>query len=408
MKKFLSMLLGLLLILSGLLISCEDKGEDENSREQENSDGSEQAETLEKSILDGVIFLMNDDTYDPDDVISKFFGDFMIDGFNSTDLPYKRIYKIGDVMAYEYSNGDVDYQIVSEHKIHTVQKFANTNECCHPLLEEYPYDYPLSIFSVFGIDMSMIYSTEEVDSDKMPVASYDALILSDDCKSVTFSDAYLKDLGRYICDVFELDEAGMDKFVDSMSAGGGYSVSDQTFTFVIEGTMEGLGTLRVDMEMSYTGKKPSAAKTCMTLATEMDGLPIIVTQESEIKDMIYDKDDKLISLRYINRNLEECKYSYEGESVDYSFSVIEDHVFTLENSFPKEFQIMIETEELMSASGETQTSTSAVTFVLTPTFLSYSASVDGQAVGHIIANSVTLTTPDNLTIPEEVLAVMPK
>lgn len=410
MKKFLSILLIFSLVLSTLLFSCEDKdkSKDKTDKEQEQEQTDDDKLEKEKAILDSVIFLMEDDTYDTDNVVSKFFGDFVLDGFGSASEPISKIYKVDDFLVVEYKDGDVVYQTVKDSCLYTVQRSAKTNELLVDE-EEYPYDCPLSIFGAFGIDMSMVYSTEDVElTEEFPVATYDSLTVSEDQKSVTFSEDYLKQLARSLVSSFEPEDGEMQKFLSGMSASGVFSVLDQSIKFTIEGTLESFGDITCEVTMSFRDKKPYSVKGVVSLTTESEGIPMIITQENEIHNMIYDRNDELISLRVINRSTEEYQYNYDGVAVDYSSSFVENYLFTLENAAAKEFQGFIDINETISASGQTQKATASVQLILGTASMSYSSIVNGEEEDRIEADHVSLQTPENVTIPEDVYNVLPK
>ena len=61
-------------------------------------------------------------------------------------------------------------------------------------MEEAPQNMSLNIFSAFGIDMSAIYSFDAGEDEfegEMPKLTYEDLNISEDRKTVTFSNEYM-------------------------------------------------------------------------------------------------------------------------------------------------------------------------------------------------------------------------
>ena len=89
MRRILSFLLTISLLLSLSLFSCENKTDNfQEDDEQEETELSDE----DKALLDEIIFLLEDDTYDSDEFIGKFFGDFYINNFDSGNNQDDRAY----------------------------------------------------------------------------------------------------------------------------------------------------------------------------------------------------------------------------------------------------------------------------------------------------------------------------
>lgn len=411
MKKFLSVLLVFSLLLSSALFSCENKPD--NDKDDEDEKEKEPVRELteeEKAIMDEVIFLMEDDTYDTDELISKFFGDFYVDSFdsgNNQDDNLSKIYKIGDVLAVESKLApETNYQTIVNSKLCTVNRTNDGAKLHLSNTEEYPYGYPLSIFTAFGVDMSSVYSTEESDEEE-PKVTYDSLTVSKDKKSVTFSDGYLKEVAKFICTAFEPTEKELNKFLDEMSASGVFTLDDQTAKFSFEGVMGDLGSIKMETSFTYKDKKPDSLTSSITLTMESDGVPVTTTQESIIRNMEYDNDE-LVSLTVVNRTITSSKYTQNGVEVDYSSVVIGNYDFMLENSAPANVVISVDAENNVSYAGFQQQSRSNLSFSVRNNLLSYNVSVDGLQQSYLFANYATFATPENVTIPEDIYTVLPK
>ena len=406
MKKFLSVLLVFSLLLSSALFSCENKPDNKDDGDEKEKEPARELTEEEKAIMDEVIFLMEDDTYDTDELIGKFFGDFYVDRFDGSDLPYSKIYKVGDVLAIEYKNNETNYQIVKDSKLCTVTRTNDGAKLHLSSNEDYPYSYPLSVFTAFGVDMSSVYSTEE-STEEEPKVTYDSLTVSKDKKSVTFSDDYLKEVAKFICTAFEPTEKELNKFLDEMSASGVFTLDDQSAKFSFEGVMGDLGSIKMETSFSYKDKKPASLTSSITLTMESDGVPVTTTQENIIRNMEYENDE-LVSLTVESRNLTNSKATQNGVTVDYSTSVIGVYDFILENSAPATLNVMVNANQTISYAGQKQESSSSLTLFVKDNNLTYDLSANGLQQAYIAAEGFTFSTPENVTIPEDIYTVLPK
>ena len=410
MKRFLSVLLVLTLLLSMSLLSCESKPDNQKEDNEEEKEPVKELTAEEKAIMDDLIFLMEDDTYDTDELIGKFFCDFTIDRFDGADLPYSRIYKSGDVLAVENKNNETNYQIVKNSKLCAV---IRTNDGAKLHLEseqEYPYDYPLSIFTAFGIDMSSIYSPSEAAEDE-PEVTYDSLTVAKDKKSVVFSDEYLADVAKFLCSSIEPNKPSddeMKKFVNEMTASGVYTLDDQTAKFSIEGAIESFGNIKLETSFSFEGKKPSSILTSISVAMENDGAIVNATNEVNIRNMTYENDE-LVSLTVEHRELTNLQSTEDSGTIEATFFTVGTYDFMLENSLPSSVSIMVNQEQNTKINGtQAANSSSSLTFFVKDNNLAYDISQNGLQQSYIAAEGVAFKAPDNVTIPEDIYTVLPK
>lgn len=403
MKKLLSLLLVFSLLLSLSLLSCEKKTEKPKD-EGEEKEPTREITAEEKAIFDDVIFIMEDDTYDTNEFIAKFFCDFSIDQINTPDLPYSRIYKIGDVVALENLNGETTYQKVIDGKLHHVYRTNDGAKLYLEKSEEYPYSYPLSVFTVFGIDMSQVYSASEPEQDE-PMLKYEDLYLSEDKKSVTFSDDYLEDLAKYLCVSLDPSEKEMKEFLKNMKAEGVYTIDDETVKFTIEGKFKTLGEIK--LEASYTQKdgKPSEISMTMSMSVDQDGVPITTTIEHNISGMTYAESGELKHLVVQTKSTTEYQVEQNGVTVDYEIFSRGIYRLGLVDNAPKYIDVDIRTESKARYLGQFQNSISILSVRTDSDELYYNLNI-----GDIIDFRVKFSfgTPQNVTIPEDIYTVLPE
>lgn len=411
MKKFLSILLTLSLLSSTLLFSCEDKNK---SKEPKQPEGNEQDEELnkEKAILENVVFLMNEDVNGENDkdVINKFFGDFMIDGFvqSSEASLISRIYKIDNILVTEYKDGDTIYEAVKNDVLYVMYKPKKSSSVS---LEKYEKEneWPLNIFDVFGFDMSNVYSNDaESSDDVLPKVTYDDLTLSEDHTTVTFSDDYLKAIAKNTVEAFDsFTNDEKEDFMDGILVNCAFTVPDQTFTFNFEATFEGYGDLTADITISFKDNKLCDYIGNVSITTEVEGIPVTMTMVTSQNDTVYDVDNNVVSANLMIRQIQECEYLVDGITVDYSLTSDCYFSFVCENSAPKVYMLE-ETKESMSHTGASKTSTSSKELIVENSTLRYTETADGKVVERVTSDHVSLTTPENVTIPKNVYAAIRK
>ena len=407
MKRILSLLLILSLFLCLSLISCDNQIDDPRIDDEEEET---ELSAEDKALLDDIIFLLNDDTYDSSEFIGKFFGDFYIDSFdsgNDQDNNLSKIYKIGDVLAVESKlSPETNYQIVVNSKLCTVNRTHDGAKLHLSNTEDYPYNYPLSIFTAFGIDMSSVYSTEESKIEE-PEATYDSFIISDDKKSVQFSQSYLRSLAKYLCSSMEMSSEEMTDFLERAMMDSSFDVEKQKFSIVIESTIESVGDIKIETDATFEDKKPASMRTCITMNAVSDGVPVTTTQEQIMRNMKYENDE-LVSLTIENRSITNTEYTQNGVAVKYFTSVIGVYDFITEGGKPSSVSIMVNSDQNISYPGQSQETHASLNFLVKDGNLTYDLSSAGLQQSYLAAEGVTLTTPENVTIPEDIYTVLPK
>ena len=120
------------------------------------------------------------------------------------------------------------------------------------------------------------------------------------------------------------------------------------------------------------------------------------------------ENDELVSLTVESRNLTNSKATQNGVTVDYSTSVIGVYDFILENSAPATLNVMVNANQTISYAGQKQESSSSLTLFVKDNNLTYDLSANGLQQAYIAAEGFTFSTPENVTIPEDIYTVLPK
>jgi len=405
MRKLLSLLLVLSLLLCTSLFSCtdlpeKDKG-DKDDNEVNQKEPSKSPEDEEKEIKDMIIFLMQDDTYDPDDLVGKYFGDFYIDQFDGANPAYSKIYKLGDTLGVEYPNNQTTYQITKNSKLFSIIRSKDGAVLNLQSEQDYPYAYPLSIFTAFGIDMSAAYSGEE-SADDEPALTHDMITLSTTKNEAVFSKDYLDGIAKSLCASFELDDAALNKFLSEMSAVGIFNVVTMSADFSIEGSIDGVGKVKFETEFVFEKTKPSRITSSFQIDETVDGNPAtnkVVTTQS----FTYNGKE-MASVLIENQTIS----SQDSAALDYTTTIDSTYLFKLKDSKPEVFSIENKAMYTMTIAGLVQQSETVVGIKLGNKELTYKMTVDGVQQAEIIAKNAVINTPENITIPEDIYTVLPK
>lgn len=399
MKKLLSTLLIISILLGSIsLFSCNDTSDKVDEKEPEREITDE-----EKALFDQAISIMESDVK-TDEFIAKFFCDFSIDQINTPSLPYSRIYKVGDVIALENKNGETTYQKVLDGKLYQVYRTNDGAKLHLENSEEYPYDYPLSVFTVFGIDMSQIYSTDAPEKEE-PKLTYDNLELSKDKKSVIMNEDFLSDLAEFLCSSLEPSKEEMKAFLKDMTSEGVYTINDETLKILIEGKFKTLGEIKIEATYTQKDNKPETISMIMTMGVEQEGIPVTVTMGQKVSGIKYDDNGEITSLVFETNSTTEYQVSQNGITIDYVTKSDGTYRFSLVDLATKIIDIRVTTDTTASYLGQTQSS-KAILWVSTKGDKLY-YNLSSENVINFTVN-FSFGTPQNVTIPEDIYTVLPE
>ena len=148
-------------------------------------------------------------------------------------------------------------------------------------------------------------------------------------------------------------------------------------------------------------------RTCITMNAVSDGVPVTTTQEQIMRNMKYENDE-LVSLTIENRSITNTEYTQNGVAVKYFTSVIGVYDFITEGGKPSSVSIMVNSDQNISYPGQSQETHASLNFLVKDGNLTYDLSSAGLQQSYLAAEGVTLTTPENVTIPEDIYTVLPK
>lgn len=411
MKKFLSILLSFSFILSLSLYSCQTKPNSDNNNDNKEPERDIEAEN--QAIREDAIFLLNDETYDPNNFVVKFLGDFYISGLKNTNLSsetyitYPTVYKTDDFLVHHKQDFQTVYQTVLNNMVYIIHKPSNGGKAY--LADSTPYNKksPINIFDVFDIDISSFYYVIKNPNIKVPTATHENISVSEDQKSVLFSNEYLKEIVYYSCLTLVNDRSELNDFLNKMTAKGGYLVDEQRAEVLVEGYLKSLGDVEISMTYIFDGKKPVSITSSLSSTVTTNSTPVKTVMKQEYTDMTY-QNDELVSMNIAVSNDVAAEKTENGVKVEYTSSYVEKYFFELDNSIPKTITADIKYEETMTYLGKVETATATSSLSIKDNALALTTTVDNVVKDKIVATEVYFTVPDSITIPEDVYSALPK
>lgn len=411
MKKLLSILLSFSFILSLSLYSCQSKPASDNSNDNKEPERDIEAEN--QAIREDVIFLLNDETYDPNNFVVKFLGDFYINGLKNTNLLsenqiiYPTVYKTDNFMVHHKQDFQTVYQTVLDNKIYIVKKPADGRDAFISSTTPYNKNSPFNIFDVFNIDVSSFYYVIKNPNIKAPTATHENISVSEDQKSVLFSEEYLKEIVSFTCRNIVESKSELDDFMRKMSAKGGYLVDEQRAEVLVEGNLDSLGEVKISMIYIFDGKKPVSITSSISSTVTTNSTPVTTVMKQEYTDMTY-KNDELVSMNIEVSTDVAAEKTENGVKVEYTSSYVEKYFLELDNSIPKTITADIKYEETMTYLGKVETASAVSSLSIKDNALTFTTTVDNVVQDKIVATEVFFSIPDDITIPEDVYTALPK
>ena len=417
MKRAFSTILIICILTSSLLFSCQTKTENTKPSATTSTPTQETPKYSERDqrLMDNIISIMEEkEAPDYNSAIEKYFGDFCILNFFSPSKEevknVSKIYKSGDILAIEYKSGESEYQALRKGKLYSISKASKTDKATLVSVEDAPQDTSLNIFSAFGIDMSAIYSFDAGEDEfegEMPKLNYEDLNISEDRKTVTFSNNYLLALAKLIVKNIELEEHHEQSFLETVSVNGGYFPFEQKLRFKFTGTLVDLGELTIEMETDAKGQVINGTTSAVTIVAEVDGIKTTTTQRQAVSYMV-SKEGEVYHVEISNKRIITVE---DTKSQDPSVHHTEESLFakfTLENSMPSKFYVsktLNETETTLDIQKQTNLNT---TFNFGGNSLYYDIDSHSTSIIIIDMDMVTLFVPKDVYVPQDVLELLPK
>ena len=307
MKKLLSVVLLIALIMS--FSSCKD------NQEPSRNDGNTLSEEdqIKKAVLD--LMQTSETQQDPTDLFAHFAGDFQITNFTSSQdgiqsIKRKEAVTLVDAGSLRY------YGIEAAGYMFYAADYAQETE----VIGSFPLSADASgastIFTVFGIDTSALYTATAVE-DKPETLTADMLTVSDDKAICEFSKSYVDTIAEELCKTMGFTDAMTASFMEKYTGSGIYSVAENKVTFDIQIKDNQIGTIHQIIKYAIDDEKKVYVYSYMEYSNASLGISTPIISEIECKDIVY-RENTPISATIKLRNTSESSIRDGGVTVKFA------------------------------------------------------------------------------------------
>lgn len=308
MRKLLSIIILLALVMS--FASCN------NTQELNNSDPSSEDDTLseEDKIKNAVLDLMktSESQKDPTDLFAHFAGDFQITIFTSLQDGIKSI-KRREAVTLVDAGSLCYYGIEAAGNLFYAADYAGEAE----VITSFPLSADASaastIFTVFGIDTSALYTAEAVESEPEMLTA-DMLTVSADKSTCEFSKSYIDTIAKELCETMGFTDAVTISFMNKYTGSGIYSVAENKFTFDIQIKDNQIGSIHQIIKYAIDDEGKTYVYSYMEYSNASLGITNPIVAEIECKDVVY-RDNTPISATIKLKNNSESSFRDGGVTV---------------------------------------------------------------------------------------------
>lgn len=307
MRKLLSIVILLALVMS--FASCN------NTQEPNNSDPSSKDDTLsEDKIKNAVLDLMktSESQKDPTDLFAHFAGDFQITNFTSSQDQIKSIKRKEAVTLVDAGSLDY-YGIEAAGYMFYAADYAGEAEVIASIPLSADASAASTIFTVFGIDTSALYTAEAVESEPETLTA-DMLTVSDDKSTCEFSKSYIDTIAKELCETMGFTDAVATSFMSKYTGRGIYSVAENKFTFDIQIKDRQIGSIHQIIKYAIDEAGKTYVYSYMEYSNASLGITNPIVAEIECKDVVY-RDNTPISATIKLKNSSESSFREGGVTI---------------------------------------------------------------------------------------------
>lgn len=322
MKKLLSIVILLALIMS--FASCNNSQEpsssDNNtssstvSEEKTEPSGEDNTLSEEDKIKNAVLDLMktSESQKDPSDLFAHFSGDFQITNFTSSQDGIKSIKRREAVTLVDAGSLSY-YGIEAAGYMFYAADYAQEAEVIASLSLSSDDSKASTIFTVFGIDTSALYSST-TDSAEAEELTAEMLTVAEDKATCQFDKAYIDSLAEVLCETMGFTGSTKTSFMNKYTGSGTYSVAENKVTFDIQIKDNQIGTIHQIIKYAVDNEGKVYAYSYMEYSNASLGISIPIIAEIECKDVVY-RDNTPISATIKLKNSSESSFRDGGVTV---------------------------------------------------------------------------------------------
>lgn len=322
MKKLLSIVILLAFIMS--FASCNNSQEPSSSDNstssstvsEENTEPSGEDNTLseEDKIKNAALDLMkmSESQKDPTDLFAHFSGDFQITNFTSSQDRIKSIKRKEAVTLVDAASLSY-YGIEAAGYMFYAADYAQEAEVVASLSLSSDDSKASTIFTVFGIDTSALYSST-TDSTEAEELTAEMLTVSEDKATCQFDKAYIDSLAEVLCETMDFTGSTKTSFMNKYTGSGTYSVAENKVTFDIQIKDNQIGAIHQIIKYAVDNDGKVYAYSYMEYSNASLGITTPIVAEIECKDVVY-RENTPISATIKLKSSSESSFRYGGVTV---------------------------------------------------------------------------------------------
>lgn len=390
MKRKISLLIVVLLLLAGMLLSCKEKAPD-------NVPPADPVDQVKQAVID--LMQTSEAQKDPAELFAAFAGDFSITNFKTNDAGVKDIKRKAAVTAVSTKYAKY-YGVEAAGFLFYVDDvdFAVT----HLTLSADAADKS-TMFTVFGLDTSALWGNE-AESDEI-VLTKEMLSVSEDLTTCTFAKSYLDELAKLLCETMGYSDKQTRIFLTEYEGSGVYSVAENKYRFEIKLDDFELGKITQITSYSIAPDGKVNAYAYMEYSNRALGITKPIVSEIEYTDVVY-QGNAPISATITMKNTESTSV-YEGQ-VEIKFDTTKTYSFELDvsDSAKPRAKATMKRKTVETAMGESLTFTTDLALTLdlgkSVSPFSFTQKHNGDLSVSLKADTVTFGTPTGFTaVPQK-------
>lgn len=413
MRKLLSIIILLALVMS--FASCNNTQEPNNSDNstspstttEENTDPSSEDDTLseEDKIKNAVLDLMttSESQKDPTDLFAHFAGDFQITNFTSSQDGIKSI-KRREAVTLVDAGSLCYYGVEAAGNLFYAADYAGEAE----VIASFPLFADASdastIFTVFGIDTSALYTATTVESEPETLTA-DMLTVSANKSTCEFSKSYIDTIAKELCKTMGFTDAVATSFMSKYTGSGIYSVAENKFTFDIQIKDRQIGSIHQIIKYAIDEAGKTYVYAYMEYSNASLGITNPIVAEIECKDVVY-RDNTPISATIKLKNSSESSFRDGGVTVKFVDS--NETTFTLDctDLASRSATAACKKKRVETAMGESTTYNFTYSMSLdlgkSTSQFQFTEKQGNETITSVKANKVTFATSPAIVTPQRV------
>ena len=268
---------------------------------------TDEEETLsqEDSIKNAVIDLMTNgkSQKDPAELLAHFSGDFQITKFTSSQdgiqsIKRREAVTLVNAGTHRYYGIEAAGHMFYAHDYNRKAYMAGN----FPLSADAPH--ASTIFTVFGIDTSALYTGDTDEEDAAAPLTADELTVSDDKAYCEFSKEYVDGMAKEICKTMGFSDAVTSSFLEKYTGSGIYSVAENMVTFDIQIKDKQIGTIHQTSKYAVDPDGLVYVYSYMKYSNALLGIRTPIIVEIECKDVEYRDNEPIRATIKLNTSSE--------------------------------------------------------------------------------------------------------